>query len=196
MTATPPELRPGYIPRAAVERLRDEFAERSCTITAPGDVVAECLDAAYADAAEHLDKLLAEHPAAVDGPVTMLVDTPTVLPHALREDAHPAEVRAAAVHYYRAAIATAAEVEDTLAPALGFEPYPPGSPGYSPDRVNYATGDHVAESLALMAARQLTAAREVLKAGKHDDACARAKERSAGETCSCWKAALARVLDA
>lgn len=181
---------PAYIPRAAVERLQADFAERSCTITTPGDVVAECLDAAYADAAEHLDKLLAEHPA---GPA---LEVPPSHPWALQPGAPVHEARAAAVRYYEAAVTMSAEIEDTLAPALGFEPYPPGSPGYSPDRVNYVTGDHVAESLALTAARQLTAAREVLATGKHDDACALAKEASAGETCSCWKADLARALDA
>lgn len=146
-----------------------------------------------------------EHRRRTAGPVDapphgtgapMLGWAPTVLPRALREDASPAEVRAAAAHYYGAAVATSADVEDALAPALGFEPYPPGSPGFSPDRVNYAVGDHVAESLALLAARRLLAVREVLEAGKHDDVCAMGKEASAGERCSCWKAAVTRALGA
>lgn len=45
------------------------------------------------------------------------------------------------------------EIECLLAEALGYEPYPPGSPGYSPDQVNYVTGDHTAVTLAMEAAR-------------------------------------------
>lgn len=46
-------------------------------------------------------------------------------------------------------------IESKLAPALGYEPYPPGSPGYSPEQTNYATGAHTAATLAGEAARRL-----------------------------------------
>lgn len=65
------------------------------------------------------------------------------------------ELQERAEFYKRAAVKLNAEIEDTLAPALGFEPYPPGSPGYSEDQVNYITGDHTAESLAFHAAHHL-----------------------------------------
>lgn len=64
----------------------------------------------------------------------------------------------AETRYRDAYFALARVVEETLAPALGYLPYPPGSPGYSPDQVNYATGDHTAETLVTEAARRLSAA--------------------------------------
>ena len=86
--------------------------------------------------------------------------TQQFLPRGLRPESTHEETRAAAEHYYRAAVITDAEVHDILAPALGFPEYEPGSPGYSPDRVNYVTGDHVAQSLADMAAGRLVAAHD------------------------------------
>ena len=47
--------------------------------------------------------------------------------------------------------------EVTLAPVLGYEPYPPGSPGYTEGRPSYVIGDHTSQSLMLEAARTLTA---------------------------------------
>lgn len=333
---------PGWVPRGPLEALRADFAEQSCTAVDPGDPLAEALDAAYADAAEHLGKVLDAHPGAdnplrahadavvVDRvnlpPVTVTLDgdylvqvgdaavpvagvtpderllvdvlaqvavlehartgdvartwstnagddrtrvevpirsyadavvidraalpavtlgahgdfvmvvrgnhipvdmettradlrasvlarlavlehrranppvivgrpVPPWYPAALQRGAPVADVQDTAVRYYEATLKMSAEIEDTLAPALGFEPYPPGSPGYSPDQVNYVTGDHTAESLALLAARRLRAVSEVLANGRHDDACAMAKP-SAGEVCSCWMADLGRALRA
>lgn len=333
---------PGWVPRRPLEALRAELAEQSYTAVDPGDPLSEALDAAYADAAEHLGKVLDAHPGTsnplrahadaivVDRanlpPVTVTLDgdylvrvgdaavpvpgvtpderllvdvlaqvavlehartgevarswstdaaddRPTVdvpirsyadaividraalpevavgpdgdylmavrgnripvapevtheelrasvlarvavlehrranppvrmgrhvppwYPAALQRGAPVAGVRDTAVRYYEATLKMSAEIEDTLAPALGFEPYPPGSPGYSPDQVNYVTGDHTAESLALLAARRLRAVSEVLANGRHDDACALAKP-GAGEVCSCWMADLGRALRA
>lgn len=47
------------------------------------------------------------------------------------------------------------EAECVLAEALGLPVYPPGSPGYSPDMVNYVTGDHTIVTLADAVARAL-----------------------------------------
>jgi len=57
--------------------------------------------------------------------------------------------------YHRAAMQQESEIEQTLAPVLGFEAFKPGEPGYSEDQVNYNTGDHVAESLAFAAAAKI-----------------------------------------
>lgn len=118
--------------------------------------------------------------------------TQQFLPHGLRPESTHEETRAAAEHYYRAAVTTDADVENILAPALGFPAYEPGSPGYCPDRVNYVTGDHVAQSLADMAAGRLVAARAVLE-HYHAESCA---ADALGEAeCTCWKGALRLALD-
>jgi hypothetical protein len=64
--------------------------------------------------------------------------------------------------YYRAAIKLNQDIEDTLAPALGFEPFQPGDPGYSEDQVNYVVGDHTSESLAFMARDLIIEQRETI----------------------------------
>ena len=53
--------------------------------------------------------------------------------------------------------------EMTLAPALGYELYPPGSPGYSKECPSYVIGDHTSESLMLEAARLLS---QTIEAGR------------------------------
>lgn len=55
----------------------------------------------------------------------------------------------------KALFSEAHRVEAILAEALGFTVYPPGSPGYSPEEVTYATGDHTTVSLALTAQRRI-----------------------------------------
>jgi len=57
--------------------------------------------------------------------------------------------------YKRAALQQECDIEQILAPVLGFEAFKPGEPGYSEGMVNYNTGDHVAESLALAAAAKI-----------------------------------------
>lgn len=115
---------------------------------------------------------------------------PPRYPFALRTAASRAQLRAAATHYFLAAVGTDTLIDRTLAPALGFRPYAPGEPGHSEDQVNYLNGDHTAESLALAAADRLTAARAVLAQEDHAEACG----NDLGLPCSCWKAPLADAL--
>lgn len=71
-------------------------------------------------------------------------------------------VRDRALLYYDSYMKSQREIEDTLAPALGYPAYQPGEPGYSEDQVNYVTGDHTAESLAFEAADRIEQLREQL----------------------------------
>ncbi len=65
-------------------------------------------------------------------------------------------------HYKNAAITSEHEIHDILAKALGYPVYEPGEPGYRPDQVNFVTGDHVAASLAIEAARRIAELEKIL----------------------------------
>ena len=65
------------------------------------------------------------------------------------------DLRAQVEHYRRACHEYERDAEVILAPALGYPPFEPGSPGYTEGRVNYSVGDHVAQTLMAEAASRL-----------------------------------------
>lgn len=58
-------------------------------------------------------------------------------------------------YYLQKLIEQEIELEQILAPALGYEPYQPGGPGYNASSVSYNVGDRTGMSLAVEAARKL-----------------------------------------
>lgn len=56
------------------------------------------------------------------------------------------------------------DVIGILAPALGYKPFEPGEPGYSPAWVDWNIGDHTAESLAMEAVTKI----EALEGPEHE----------------------------
>src|SRR5690606_8573364 len=68
------------------------------------------------------------------------------------------------MHWRAAALTIEHEVQDILAEGLDYPEYPPGSPGYSPGRTNYITGDHVSQTIAAEAARTIKELRTALEA--------------------------------
>lgn len=65
-------------------------------------------------------------------------------------------------HIVHNVTADEAALEDAFAPLLGYPPYPPGSPGYSPDRVSYVTGEHTGVTLAMEGAKALATAQATI----------------------------------